>query len=53
VDHPVLDEEHVGAGALGDRQTVIELAKRRGYEVVERRIRLEELAGFTECFITG
>ena len=35
------------------RQTVIELAKRRGYEVVERRIRPEEMAGFSECFITG
>ncbi|MBK5958768.1 branched-chain amino acid aminotransferase [Rhodoplanes elegans] len=35
------------------RQTVIELAKRRGIEVVERRIMPEELTGFTECFITG
>ncbi|PIK71561.1 branched-chain amino acid aminotransferase, partial [Methylobacterium frigidaeris] len=35
------------------RQTVIELARRRGYEVVERRIRPEEMAGFSECFITG
>lgn len=35
------------------RQTVIELAKRRGFEVAERRIRPEELAGFSECFITG
>jgi len=35
------------------RQTVIELARRRGVEVVERRIMPEELAGFSECFITG
>jgi branched-chain amino acid aminotransferase len=35
------------------RQTVIELAKRRGIEVVERRIRPEEMTGFSECFITG
>jgi branched-chain amino acid aminotransferase len=35
------------------RQTVIELAKRRGFEVFERRIMPEELAGFSECFITG
>ena len=35
------------------RATVIELAKRRGFEVVERRILPEELASFTECFITG
>jgi branched-chain amino acid aminotransferase len=35
------------------RATVIDLAKRRGIEVVERRIWPEELNGFTECFITG
>jgi branched-chain amino acid aminotransferase len=35
------------------RQTVIELAKRRGYEVVERAIMPQELAGFSECFLTG
>jgi branched-chain amino acid aminotransferase len=35
------------------RETVIDLAKRRGIEVVERRIWPEELDGFTECFITG
>lgn len=35
------------------RQTVIELAKRRGIEVIERRIMPDELSGFTECFITG
>ncbi|MGQ3673023.1 branched-chain amino acid aminotransferase [Xanthobacter sp. TB0136] len=35
------------------RQTVIELAKREGIEVVERHIKPEELATFTECFVTG
>jgi branched-chain amino acid aminotransferase len=29
------------------------LARRRGYEVAERRIMPEELNGFSECFITG
>ncbi|GAA4176567.1 branched-chain amino acid aminotransferase [Shinella granuli] len=35
------------------RRTVIELAKRRGYEVVERAILPEELSDFSECFLTG
>jgi branched-chain amino acid aminotransferase len=35
------------------RRTVIDLAKRRGYEVIERRIMPDELANFSECFITG
>ena len=35
------------------RRTVIDLAKRRGIEVIERRIMPEELSGFSECFITG
>jgi len=35
------------------RNTVIDLARRRGIEVVERQIRPEELDGFGECFITG
>lgn len=35
------------------RQTVIELAKRRGIEVQERRILPEELEGFEQCFVTG
>ena len=35
------------------RRTVIDLAKRRGIEVIERRIMPEELSGFAECFITG
>jgi len=35
------------------RRTVIDLAKRRGFEVIERRIMPDELTGFSECFITG
>ncbi len=35
------------------RQTVIELAKRRGIAVHERTIMPEELSSFTECFIVG
>ena len=35
------------------RQTVIGLAKKRGIEVIERRIMPDELTGFSECFITG
>ncbi len=35
------------------RRSVIDLARKRGMEVVERRIMPEELAGFNECFITG
>jgi len=35
------------------RETVIEIAKRRGFEVAERRISPEELSSFNECFITG
>jgi len=35
------------------RQTVIELAKARGIEVIERAIMPEELANATEVFLTG
>ncbi|MGL5736365.1 MAG: branched-chain amino acid aminotransferase [Beijerinckiaceae bacterium] len=35
------------------RQTVIQLAKARGMEVVERRIMPDELSSFNECFIVG
>jgi branched-chain amino acid aminotransferase len=35
------------------RKTVIDLAKRRGFEVIERRIMPEELDTFNECFICG
>jgi branched-chain amino acid aminotransferase len=32
---------------------VIKLARSKGFEVVERHIRPEELSGFSECFVTG
>jgi branched-chain amino acid aminotransferase len=35
------------------RATAIDLARRRGVEVIERRIMPEELSNFSECFITG
>ena len=35
------------------RRTVVELANRRGIEVVERRIMPDELITFDECFICG
>jgi branched-chain amino acid aminotransferase len=35
------------------RRTVIDLAKKRGYELQARAILPDELAGFSECFITG
>jgi len=35
------------------RRTVIDLAKRRGYQVVERAIMPEEMAGFEQAFLTG
>ena len=35
------------------RRTVIDLARARGIEVVERRIMPDELGDFEECFITG
>ena len=35
------------------RQTVIGLARKRGIEVIERRILPDELTSFSECFITG
>ena len=35
------------------RRTVMDLARARGHEIVERAIMPEELAGFSECFITG
>jgi branched-chain amino acid aminotransferase len=35
------------------RRTVIDLAKKRGYEVVVRHIMPDELSTFSECFITG
>jgi branched-chain amino acid aminotransferase len=35
------------------RRTVIDLARARGMEIVERHILPEEMADFSECFITG
>lgn len=35
------------------RRTVMELARKRGYEVIERTIMPDELGTFSECFITG
>jgi branched-chain amino acid aminotransferase len=35
------------------RATVIDLARKRGFEVIERRILPQELGEFDECFITG
>lgn len=35
------------------RRTIIDLAKRRGLEIVERVIMPEELADFSECFLCG
>jgi branched-chain amino acid aminotransferase len=35
------------------RRTVIDLAKRRGLELIERHIQPEEMEGFEQCFICG
>ncbi len=35
------------------RQTVIKIAKAKGYDVIERHIMPEELADVCECFLTG
>ena len=35
------------------RETVIDLARKRGFEVIERRIMPDELSSMSECFITG
>jgi len=35
------------------RRTVIDLAKARGIELIERHIKPEEMADFEQCFITG
>jgi branched-chain amino acid aminotransferase len=35
------------------RQTVIGLAKAKGFKVIERHMMPEELANFDECFLTG
>ncbi|WP_426018066.1 branched-chain amino acid aminotransferase [Brevundimonas sp. DWR2-3-1b1] len=43
--------EHILDGIT--RQTVIEIAREKGIEVVVRDILPEELSGFSECFLTG
>jgi len=35
------------------RKAVMELARKKGFDIVERHIKPAELAGFSECFITG
>jgi branched-chain amino acid aminotransferase len=35
------------------RRTVIELAKKAGYKIIERHIMPEEINNFDECFLTG
>lgn len=35
------------------RQTIIELVRRRGMELIERAIMPEEMADFEQCFLTG
>jgi branched-chain amino acid aminotransferase len=35
------------------RRSVMGLARSKGFEIVERHIKPEELSGFSECFITG
>jgi len=35
------------------RRTVMDLARQRGIEIMERAIMPDELEGFSECFITG
>ncbi|MEC7380714.1 MAG: branched-chain amino acid aminotransferase [Pseudomonadota bacterium] len=35
------------------RRTVIEIAKEQGLEIIERKIEMDELSDFEQCFITG
>jgi branched-chain amino acid aminotransferase len=35
------------------RRTVIDIAKKRGIKVIERKIPPEEMSDFSECFLTG
>ena len=35
------------------RRTVIEIAKEQGLEIIERKIEMDELPDFEQCFITG
>src|SRR6202158_3258807 len=50
-DAMMLDWQGRGAACTG--APAIDLARRRGIEVIERRIMPDELSSFTECFITG
>ena len=35
------------------RRTVIDIARDHGLKIIERKIELEELSNFEQCFITG
>ena len=35
------------------RRSIIDIAKSKGIKIVERKIKPEEMAGFTGCFLTG
>jgi branched-chain amino acid aminotransferase len=35
------------------RQSVIKLAREKGFDVIERHIEPDELSTFSECFVTG
>ena len=35
------------------RRTIIDIAKEKGFEIIERKIQLEELKDFNACFLTG
>ena len=35
------------------RRSVMDLARSKGFDIVERHIKPEELSGFSECFLTG
>ena len=35
------------------RQTVIEIAKKENFKVIETRVKIEDLSQYSECFVTG
>lgn len=35
------------------RRTIIDIAKEKGFKIIERKIKLEELKNFEACFLTG
>ncbi|MEK9680403.1 MAG: branched-chain amino acid aminotransferase [Pelagibacteraceae bacterium] len=35
------------------RRTIIDIAKNKGFKIIERKIKLEELKNFDGCFLTG